>query len=373
MKRKILVAGSILSILAVSFLVMSYLSSGKKEEAGSFNLTAKKRVQAIPVVYTDTIVFIDGKGRVSPRNDFNLSAEVPGKILYGSVSLKKGERFRKGDLLFRIHADEAQLALKARKSRFMTTVASLLPDIKVDFPTEFSKWSAFFDGIQVDKPLPLIPAIADKQEKIFLAGRNIIPEYYGIQSDEIRLEKHSIHAPFDGSFSDVYAEVGSIANPGQNLAKISRTDKLEIELPIPLEESRYIKIGTRAEISSEWDSKVTISGKVVRKSDFVDPATQSVLLYVEMDYDSDHPVYQGQYLSVRIEGNTLLDVMELPRRALVNGREVYLIVDGRLVKERVELEKIYPKTFLFTGLPEGVFVVTEALVNPVEGTEVEIL
>ncbi len=373
MKRKLIVSGSILGILFVSFLAMSYLSKGKTEEKAPIPVSVKKKVKAEEVVYSDALIQLSGTGRVVSKNDFNLSAEVPGKILTGNVSLKKGASFRKGDLLFRIHQEEALFALKARKSRFMTTLAGLLPDVKVDFPEEYAKWAAFFDAISVEKNMPDFPTLSNQQEKVFMATRNIVPEYYSIQADEVRLEKYRIYAPFDGAFSEVYAEVGSVANPGQSLAKLSRTDKLEIELPVAFEEASHVSLGAMASITNELDPSAPLKGKVVRIADFVDPTTQSVPVYIELTYEENRPVYRGQYVRVEMQGKKMSGVMELPRRALVNAEYVYVVRDGKLQKEPVIIHKLYENSFLFSGISADLWVVTEALVNPVEGTEVEIL
>ena len=77
------------------------------------------------------------EGRVVSGNDVLLVSEAAGKIEQGEVRLKKGTSFKKGQLLATIYKDEAELALKARISKFMNALTNILPDMKVDFPDEY--------------------------------------------------------------------------------------------------------------------------------------------------------------------------------------------------------------------------------------------
>jgi multidrug efflux pump subunit AcrA (membrane-fusion protein) len=112
---------------------------------------------------------------------------------------------------------------------------------------------------------------------------------------------------------------------------------------------------------------------VVRKSDFVDPATQSITVYVSVRSNDRNPLFQGQYLKAEFESKGVENSMEIPRNAVFSKNQVYVINDGRLKKSRVTILKHNQNTVLINGLPEGVHVVVEPLVNAREGTLVEII
>lgn len=371
--RKFYVILIVFAILGGSFLVMKMLSGGMEPKEAPVAKKSRKYVQATPVVYRDTVTYITASGRVNAKNDFNLAAEVQGKILAGNVVLKKGQSFKQGDLLLRIYSEEAALALKARKSRYLTLLANLLPDLKVDFPSEYDKWLSFFDQVQLDKKLPDLPKINSQKEKVFLAGKNLIAEYYGIESDEIRMSKYQLYAPFSGSYAEVYAEVGAIANPGANLARLSSTQSLEVEIPVFADEASFIENGSIVELSDQSKSDRKWTAKITRKAAYVDPSSQSINVYAEILPTKENLLFKGQYLNARISGATLKSVMEIPRAAMINDKQVYVIREGKLARASVQVLKIYNETLLFNGLPEGEWIITEALVNPVEGNEVAIL
>ncbi|MBC8343870.1 MAG: HlyD family efflux transporter periplasmic adaptor subunit [Bacteroidetes bacterium] len=362
----------VIGILAISIFAMSGLSRMKKETKSAHQQDMKRYVKARKVEYDTIATMIEATGRLESKSFVDLSAEVQGMILAGNVPLKKGQKFLKGTVLVRIYDKEAVLNLKAAKSRFLTSLANILPDLNIDFPENYASWMSFFEQININNPLPDLPEIKSAKEKIFVSSRNILADYFTIQSTEIRLSKYTIHAPFNGVYTHVYAEVGAVANPGIRLATIIRTDELELEVPIGIDEIKWLKVGSPVIIRNEEKSK-RWAGVVSRISDFVDAQTQSISVFVKILVDKNKPLFKGQYLRAEFTGNTLYGAMEISRKAVFDQDKVYTIENGKLKKRTIQVLKIYNKTLLFAGIRSGTLIVTEALINPVEGSEVEIL
>ncbi len=112
---------------------------------------------------------------------------------------------------------------------------------------------------------------------------------------------------------------------------------------------------------------------MVRKSDFVDPGTQSITVYVSVRSTRENPLYQGQYLKATFETKGVGNSMEIPRNAVFNKNQVYILEESRLKKSQVKILKHNQNTVLINGIPEGMVVVVEPLVNAREGTLAEIL
>jgi multidrug efflux pump subunit AcrA (membrane-fusion protein) len=332
----------------------------------------KRFVKTETVSYTDIVSPLSREGRVVSSNEVMLVAEASGKILSGQAPLRKGTSFRKGQLMASIYSDEVELSIKARKSHYLTTLSSLLPDIKVDFPDRYERFLKFFNSIEMDKKLPDLPEIADEKLKIFLASRSIISEYYGIQQDEKRLERHSLFAPFNGTIAQVNFEVGAYVNAGSQIAKMIRTDELEVEVPVENHQSKWIKIGDKVEVFSR-NNDVAKPGIVVRKSDFVDPSSQSRSIFVKVNNNSGEELYSGEYKLVVFPGQVIQKSMEIPRSAIFNSNEVFTVVEGKLKKKVINILKWNETTLIFNGLEEGEKVVAEPLINVKENSAVGIL
>ena len=357
-------------LFIASFLIMNFLGTFKKDPQKKPKTDHVRTVHVADVEYSGISSTIIEHGRVIPLEQVDILSEVRGKIEPGNVLLKKGERFKKGDLLFRIYDREAELALKAKKSRFMNLIANLLADFKIDFPARFDRWREFFDSISIDTDIPDIPEIKNKNEKIFLASRNILSEFYSIKMDEVVMRKYSIYAPFTGSFTTVMMEAGGVANPGAPIAKAIRTDRMEIEVPIDSSGIKWVKLGDKVDIIKDGNGREPIAGEVVRVSPFIDQATHSVAVFISFDNDPSNPLFSGDYLKVIFSGIVIKDGMKVDRNAVFNTNEVFTVVDGKLKKEEINVLKLDAKTVIFNGLEPGSVIVTEPLINARDGSPV---
>jgi RND family efflux transporter MFP subunit len=369
-KRKVIILALTLFIIVLGFGLKNFFAS-KKEEPKKMSLPAGERIVKVkPVAYTQSQAGIIAFGRVSSAQSVALVAEVGGRLLPGTVSLKEAARFSKGDIIYRIDDREARYNLQSQKSEFLNNVASTLADIKIDFPEELSKWENFLQQIEITKPLPDLPELKSRKEKTFVNNRKLLNQYYTIKSAEERLAKYVFIAPYNGSIAQLNIEEGSIVNPGANIGRIIRTDEMEAEIPVKAESIKWIEKGMAVKLFSEnkdmkWD------GKVMRISDYVDPNTQSINIYVSLTPNSENKLFEGIYLQAEIEGKALVNTMEIPRKALINNNQVFVVQDGKLKLKSVLIHKVNTNSMIFSGLEQGELVVVESLVNVSENMSVK--
>ncbi len=371
-KRQIIIVLGLLGILTFSYFLMQFLIAQRQELPRRAPEVGDRWVKTEKVKYTTVPTIVIGKGRVVSTAEVEVIAEAAGKVEEGSVPLKKGQSFKKGDTLLTIYKDEAELALKAQKSQFLNRVANLLPDIRIDFPQQFDEFAAFFNAINLDNDFPELPEIQTEQMKIFLASRNVLNDYYSIKRAEKQLSRHTITAPFNGAFAQVQLQVGAFTGIGGRIASIIRTDELEVEVSVFNNEAEFIKIGSPVEVVSD-QRDLTWRGTVVRISDFVLATTQQRSVFVKVPVSGQPPLYAGEYMIAAFKGMTITDAMEIPRSAVDNTDEVFIVKDGRLKKQEVEILKVNEKTTIFRGLPEGADVVVQKLINVAENSPVKIL
>jgi len=343
-----------------AFIAMNYLASQKEEVKPPKVEKELPLVKTQAVNYTDVFVNVEQTGRLISKGRVDLISEVSGKMLPGDIPLVVGQSFKKGDVLLRIFDQDARLSLKAAKSRFLSSIANVLPDIKFDYSDNYQNWLNFFNSININQPLPDLPDVKNENEKIYLAGKNILNDYFSIQTSEIVLSRYTIRAPFDGAYSSVSLEVGSIANMGSRIARMIRTDIMELQVPISIEEVPYVNKGNQVKVT--YLSK-EMTGKVDRVSEFVDQQSQSVLVYVELKNTSQFPLYEGMFMKAHFAQTELKDVMEIPRAAVFNYDEVFTVVNGKLNKNRVNVAKLDEYSAYIKGLKKGALVVTESLIN----------
>lgn len=363
---------ALIILLGGSAALSELFVSMKPEQRKKPEMEMKRFVNAQTVRYSEIVSPLSESGRAVSGSQVILVSEAAGKIEEGEVILRKGTSFKKGQLLGKIYKDEAELALKARKSQFLTTMTSLLPDMKVDFPEQLSTYETFFRSIDMGKALPDFPEVKNTKLKVFLASRNVYSEYYGIKQDEKKLERHFLYAPFNGTFTQVNFEVGSYVNTGGQIANMIRTDHVEIEVPVKNAASKWIKIGDRVSVVSS-DGMTNRSGKVVRKADFIDADSQSRSIFVQVQNAAKDELLPGEWKTVQFPGQKIAAAMEIPRGAVFNSNTVYTVIDGKLKKREVNVLKMNETTLIFNGIDEGLKLVVEPLINAKENMQVGIL
>lgn len=371
-KRKLIIIISGIAIIAFSYFSMQMLGGMKQTPPRKPAESVERYVKAETVKYNNVVTSIEAMGRVSSQTEVSLIAEVRGKLIKGDISFKVGESFKKGQLLVKIDDSIELYNMKSRKSSFLNNVASVLPDLKASLPESYNKWSSYLLSIDIDKNLPELPEIISAQERIFMASRNVLTNYYTIKSAEANFESYRIFAPFDGTITEVNLEEGAVANSGTKLGKIINTVNLELEVPVELEDSKWLSTGQKVEVFNSDNSSKWL-GKIVRKANDINPNTQSINVYVSLNSNKNNPIYSGEYFTAVFAGIKLSKVMEIPRNAVFNQNVVFVVENGLLFQRTIDVKKINKDKLFFAGLKEGTEVVSEPLINASENSSVKIL
>lgn len=368
MLRKLLVVLGVLGILGISVVVSGVLSGQKEEPKKMPKLEAKRYVKTSKVAYTTIPTELEAFGRVNSSLPLDLIAEVSGKILPGAVSLKEGQRFGKGTLLFKVDNTEAKLRLQASKSNFLKDIASILPDLKIDYAESYPVWQEYFNSIDVEKELPELPKYKNSKEKTYLATKNIFNAYYTIKSTEVNLKKHNVYAPFAGTIAEVQLQIGSYANPGGRVAKVSKSANLELKVAVEPNDIRWVNVGSTVKVATE-DNSYVWTGKVIRIGEILNTNTQALDVFIRL-LPGKQKLYEGMYLKAIIPGSKVGSAMEIPRNALVGTDKVYTLQDSLLKVKPIKVHKLNDETAIVSGLNEGAELVVEPVIGAHEDMKI---
>ena len=368
MLRKSLVAIGVVAILALAVFAKEILAGQKEEVKKPPKPEAKRYVKTTKVAYESIPTELVAFGRVNSSLPLDLITEVSGKILSGSIPLKEGQRFAKGTLLFKIDNTEAKLRLQASKSNFLKDIASILPDLKIDYSESYDAWQEYFNSIDVEKPLPELPKYKNNKEKTYLATKNIFNAYYTIKSNEVNLNKHNVYAPFSGTIAQVQLQVGSYANPGSKVAKVSKSSNLELKVAVEPNDIRWVKQGSTVDVTTEDESQKW-KGRVIRIGDILNTNTQALDVFIQLTPSKDK-IYEGMYLKAIMPGTKIGKGMEIPRNALVNENNVYTLQDSLLKIKPIEVHKLNNETAIISGLQEGAELITEPIIGAYEDMKI---
>lgn len=373
MYRKLISLALVIIILGGAFYFFAVLANQKKEPPQRKMPEVKNYVKAQKFQPGTVETTIEAYGRVVSSQSINLIAEVGGKLIEGNVPLKQGQSFKKGQLLYRIYSEEQQLNLKAQKSRFLNTLASILPDLKIDFSESYGKWQKYFDQVELDENIPQIPEASSSKEKTFLATKSILSDYYAIKSAEENLKKYTIYAPFNGSIKSVSLQIGAVVNTGANVASLIRTDELELEIACEVRDINFIEIGKKVDVIAETPTYQKWEGRVSRIADFVDANTQSIGVFIAVKNKKSGEVREGSFLMASIPGKKVEGAIRVARSIIKNKDEVFIVQDGVLKTKQIKIHKLNENSAVISGLEEGAVLVTDMPSNASENMKVEII
>ena len=326
-----------------------------------------KSVLVTKVKNTKINNLINSSGRLISLNNITISSEVQGRLI-GSNTFKKGTELKEGEIVFSVKNADLKLLIKAKKSRFMSLLSSTLPEIKVDFNNEYTKWYNFFNTIDLEQNLPNLPKTNSAKEKNFIITRLILAEYLSIKSDEERLSKYTVLAPFDGLITKSYTDIGANVNPGSPVVDFIRKNDMEIELTVNTSEIKFINIG---DLVTFTDNDKTFKGKIVRKGMFVNPKTQNISVFSSIEY-KEGSLYNGMYLNAIINTKGTENSFKLPRRSIFDEDKVFIVDSKQKLKVKtVNIIAYQEDDVIIDNIANNTLVVNEPLINVEQGTMVK--
>lgn len=295
-----------------------------------------------------------------------LFAEVQGVFARGTRDFREGVSFQKGDVLLLVDDREARATYLAQRSQFISGVGQLLADLSLDYPQAVPAWEAYLNKLSKGNGLPEPPVVTDEKLNLFLNGRGIYGQYHNLRAALVRLDKHQIVAPYAGVLTKALVDAGTLVRPGQKLGEYIQTGTYEMEASVPTREMGQLKVGQKITLTSN-EVPGTWTGEVVRFNKIVDPATQSIQVYLRVQ---GQDLAEGLYLSGELESQPLTNVVEIPRAVIYDNRFVYLVQDSVLVKQPIDLQRFTSTSALVGGIPEGAVIMMENMPAAYEGMKV---
>ena len=310
---------------------------------------------------------ITSSGRVVSLNNITISSEVQGRLI-GRNTFKKGAEIKKGNIIFSVKNTDLKLLIDAKKSNLMSLVSSILADIRLDFNSEYEKWDNFFHAIDLNNHLPEFPKMSSSKEKNYIISRKILAEYLSIKSDEEKLRKYTVLAPFDGIITKSYSDVGGNVNPGSPVVDFIRKGEMEVELTVNTSEIKFINIGDAVSLTE--NGKI-YNGQIIRKGKFVNTNTQNISVFTSITNDANS-LYNGMYLNATITTKATEDVFKLARRAIFENNKVFTVDSTNKLKiKEVNIISHQGDEVIIDNIENKTLIVSEPLINAKEGITVK--
>jgi multidrug efflux pump subunit AcrA (membrane-fusion protein) len=374
-KQSVFKTGSAVAIVTVGIAAMIALGSTDKQSNQRTQPEEVRLVETQHITFSNLTIEIQGSGVIESQRSLNHISEASGVVLFAKNDLKNGTFVREGELVIEIDSREVENNLFTLRSEFLNSIASALPEIKVEDATAYEKWYNYFTNLDIQKTTPELPQIASSQERIKLSTRNIFNKYYAVKNQEILLSKYKILAPFNGYIKSNGVIENSYVSKGQQLFTLSDAGNVEIAIPLLVDQISFIDLSSApvVEIIADQNSSQVLTGRITRKETNIDRNSQSLNVYVSFNNSNLNSYFlPGNYVSVKIKGKNFNNVAKIPRNLVDNDGYVYTMENEKLSRQKVELVTIQGNTAIVkNNLPENTRIITTILQKPLIGMKIK--
>lgn len=353
-KKKYLITVSLILLLVVAaatlWLRWPANSTEEENQRSASNVAAQQQTQDVMEVATmEVSETIDISGRLRADNRLELLPEAAGKVLYQDKAFREGVHFNEGEILLRLDSKELELQLRSSRSGFQTLVASVLPDIRLDYPEYLELFEEWFDTLDPEQPLPDLPDYDHRPLHRFLASKGVFDRYYQIKSSEEQLEKFVIRAPFTGVVAMAKVEPGQNTGPQQHIGTFVDPDRYILNASVRTSQRKQIKPGLTIPLRNQQGEEHW-EGTIRRINPSIDPQTQQTTFYLEVNGSS---LSEGMYLEGSLETGSKVSLARIPKSALHRNGHVYLFENGEVRPYPVQIHDLEREFVMVRGLRDG--------------------
>ena len=370
MRKSLVSIGFGLLLLITGIFISNIIIDLNKSEP-TYNNNSLTSVYIEVVKNDSNKIEIERNGKLQSSNRISIISEVQGiKEKNRNKSFKEGERFNKDETLIKINSDEFNSTVKQSRSELKNLIASVLPDIKIDYAENFNNWKNYFDNLSVEEPISKIPESASEKENLFLVGRGIESTYFKVKNLEERLSKYDIKAPFTGILVKGNISEGAFIVPNQILGEFIDPNNFEVGVNIPVNFIEKIKLNQSVSIISAGNNE-DIMGKIKRINRKVDEMTQTVKIFIEFN---NRNLFEGKFVEVKIPLGVIPNSELIPRSLLINDKYVFVAnKDNKISKVNVQPLFYNKENVIVTGLEDGTRLITSNVSGIYEGMKIKVV
>jgi len=301
-------------------------------------------VEVIQLHSEDIPMVVQGYGTVNPKVEVDIIPEVAGKVVYIHPELIVGGLIPADQTILRIDPRDYELAVRQAEAA-VADARVLLETEQAEAEVARIEWKQLHPDTEPTSPLVL------RQPQIRKAKALLDSSEAQLETAKLRLDRTSLSMSFDVLITSENVDLGQYVVMGQPLAKGYGTGSVEIEVPLKDSDLAWFDVfensifsngdsnsakGTPAKVIADFaGAEHTWNGYVVRTAGQVDRASRMISVVVEVPkpfdaLNSRPPLLQGVFAEVLIQGNTLSDAVAVPRDAIREGNQMWIVNGNRL-------------------------------------------
>jgi len=346
--------------------------------------------KAVPQVRVEVVrlakenVTLAAMGTVVPARRLELKARVGGEVVGIHPEFVEGGLIHQGEVILTIDPADYELAVAQKKSR----VAEAHYALKLELGhQEVAKreWELLGGGkpaSELDLELALRKPHLDK------ARAEVAAAEAELKQARLDLARTRITAPFNGIVLAKNVEKGTQVGTQEILAELAGTDEYWVQVSLPVDRLGWFNVPRTngengASVRIFPDGNQEFHGRVLKLlGDLEEEGRMARVLVTVPDPfgrsskdKSRRPLLIGQYVRVRIAGKEMENAARIPRSALREGKQVWLVgEDGKLrAREVVVAWREEESLLVREGLNDGDRLVITEMAAPEEGMLVQVV
>ena len=277
---------------------------------------------------------IPAMGTVIPSRETGLEVPVSGEVIYVHSEFTEGGMFAQGTKILQVDPKDYELAVQQKRRALADAEYSLkLEQGHQDVARQ--EWSLLYGNKVVNKGESDLALRKPHLEKV---QAEIAAAKAELEQAEINLNRTTLTAPFNALVLKSYVELGSQVSSQKRLADLVGTDTYWVQVSLPVDRLRWVQVpngdqGAGSEVDIFYRADNVKTGRVARLLPDLSKEGRMARLLIEVAdpldlqaKDEKQPMLLiGEFVRVSIEGEELHNVYRVPRSALRNDREVWIV------------------------------------------------
>lgn len=247
-KRKKIIGISAIVIVVIIILIAAVSKNGQRELS----------VQTESAGRQDIVETVTATGKVEPRTQVKISADVAAKITH--LAVNEGDWVERGDLLVRLDSERFAAALEQAEAalRSAQANANLAQETLIKTEKDFHRTSQLFEQKLESQAMydQAYAAMQIEKARYQSALEMVDQAQASVKQARDNLSKTTIYAPMAGTISALHKEVGEIALGSQFQEDVIMivSDLSIMEALVDVDENDVVKIGLGDSATVEIDA-----------------------------------------------------------------------------------------------------------------------
>jgi len=370
-------------IILTGIAAASYLKKTGPKSQRRPPVTLAPVVQVKELFPGNHLAMINAMGTIIPARNVELKSRVSGEIIDIHPEFIEGGFLKVGTKILQIDRVDYDLALIQKEK----ALADAIYEYKLELGRQEvarREWELL--GLGKDASAREIE-LALRKPHLEKAQAAITSAEAEVKKAQLDLSRTQIITPFNAIVRARHVNLGSQVTVQQTLADLVGTDTYWIQASIPVERLSWIRVpqkqgdsGSTAHIL--YARRFKREGKVIRLMGDLSEEGRMARVLIEVNdplglegkVDGHPPLLIGDYVHVRIEGNILENVYQIPRTALRDNAFIWIMNEN----SNLEIKEIQPiwrevdTVLIDGGIKPGERLVITDLSAPVEGIPLQL-